>query len=75
MTNHRNEAPAIRDRRLISRLHIAAIAIDEMITEAMGDDAERLDEVLLLRSAIAEVERYQPEQQELAERIISKHLS
>lgn len=66
------EPPIAKANRLILRLQAAAIAVDDLITEAMGDNAEHIGEVCMLRAAILEAERYGPTSQEIAERIIAK---
>lgn len=52
------ESPLIKANRLILRLQAACIAADNLLTEAMRNDAEHLEEVVLVRAAILESEKY-----------------
>lgn len=70
------ETPLIKANRVILRLLAACIAADELITEAMGNDAPKMGEVLMLRAAILEGERYcMPLGENVAERILAKYIS
>lgn len=52
------ETQAIKANRVILRLLAACIAADELFTEAMGADADKMAEVRMVRSAIAHAEKY-----------------
>jgi hypothetical protein len=70
------ETPLIKANRVILRLLAAAYAVEGLIVEAMGNDAEKLGEVMLLRAAMVEAERYcEPSGEVVAERILSKIIS
>jgi vacuolar-type H+-ATPase subunit F/Vma7 len=63
ITAEDSETALTRANRLILQLQAAAIAVDELIIEAIGDDAERFDEVCMLRSAILAAENCLPSSQ------------